>query len=204
MSTDLRQSGSPILRRWIHSGQLPIRTRMLPSSPTRWASAWIVLIACALAGVASPRATQAAEPITVELSAHRVLLGPDGKETLQQAATAEPGSRIRYIATYHNTTTRGLSAVVATIPVPPGLTFVAGTSTPPAAQFSSDGTTFTPWPVDPDQAPDPATVRAIRWAPRDLAANARFSVSLDAIVDGPAPVSPPPGAVAPGDRPATN
>ena len=143
------------------------------------------LALCFTALLATPR-SYAAE-LETKLTANRVV-GIGENEKLVDAANAAPGELIRYVATFSNTTARGLSQVVATLPIPGGLELLPATVKPAATEGSVDGKTFVPLKrllgpkAEGGLGTQASAVRALRWAPRDLAAQAEFSVEARAKV----------------------
>lgn len=133
---------------------------------------------------------QAAEPLAITTTVNKVIVDPQGKELLLSAERAEPRDTLLYRAKYQNHSDHTLREVRAVLPIPPGLNFVTGSSQPAALEASVDGKTFFPVAAAPASAPA-TTWRALRWAPRDLAAGAEFVIELRATVaagtDAPVP-----------------
>ena len=118
-----------------------------------------------------------------------------GKESLQSASTAKPGDVLQDLATYTNKSSRKLSGVVATLPVPLNTELVMNTVTP-AARASVDGTNFFAVPlkrkvkqangVEVEQAVALTEYRYLRWYPGELGPkqsvvfSAQFKVAEDA------------------------
>ena len=88
----------------------------------------------------------AGDDVAVTLTAHKVER-ENGREILRAAETARPGDLIEYHARYRNTTSGALREVAATLPVPAGLEYVAGTAAPNSVLASLDGRTFAPIPL---------------------------------------------------------
>ena len=143
-----------------------------------------------LAGLAASLSQQtfAAEPLSVMLEAHKVILAAGGKERLVTAADARPGDVLQYRATYTNVSKKPLRAVMATLPVPAsGVEYLLDSATPSGAEASINGAQFAPAPLQrqvklPDgkqeQRPIPAAeYRFLRWPLGDLPAGASKTVS---------------------------
>ena len=116
-----------------------------------------------------------------------------GKEVLARADNGKPGDLVEYAGNYHNATNHAVDKLMATIPVPTGTTFVAGSASPGAAQASTDGVRFAPMPLmrsvrKPDgtfrQEPVPlAEYRFVRWELGTLAGGADTVVKLRVQID---------------------
>lgn len=145
------------------------------------------LALCLTALFATPRVYAA--DLETKLMANRVV-GTGENEKLVDAANAAPGEVIRYVASFSNTTARGLSQVVATLPIPGGLELLPATVKPAATEGSLDGKVFVPLKrllgpkAEGGLGTQVSAVRALRWEPRDIAAHAEFSVEARAKVSG--------------------
>ncbi|MBE7369703.1 DUF11 domain-containing protein [Ramlibacter pallidus] len=116
-----------------------------------------------------------------------------GKVVLNPADSGKPGDLVEYSGTYRNEGRNGVEKLVATIPVPAGTTFVAGSAQPAAAQASTDGTRFAALPLMrtvrlPDgtsrQEPVPLSeYRFVRWELGTLAAGTDAVVKLRVRID---------------------
>lgn len=143
------------------------------------------LAICCAALVAHTRIYAA--DLETKLTASRVV-GAGETEKYVDAANAAPGAVIRYVATFSNTTARGLSQVAATLPIPGGLELILSSVKPAATEGSVDGKVFVPLKrllapkAEGGLGVKPAAVRALRWAPRDIASHAEFSVEARAKV----------------------
>lgn len=134
--------------------------------------------------------------VTSTLVAQRVDM-VDGKAVLRPAAQGRPGDVIDYSSTYRNGGTAVAAKLLATVPVPVGTTFIAGSAAPAAAQASTDGVRFAPMPLTrlvklasgAERAePVPlAEYRALRWDVGTLAAGASAVVGLRVRIDAPTP-----------------
>lgn len=139
-------------------------------------------------------AAYAAEPVTNTLTVHRVVVRDGGAEQLEAASAAKPGELLEYTAEFRNRGAAVARGLEATLPIPTGLTLVAGSARPAAVRASVDGTTFAPVPLMRQvRRADGSSVeervpltdyRYLRWAPADLAANGVLTVSARAVVAG--------------------
>ena len=147
------------------------------------------------AGLALGQAVWAqASPVSSQLLAQRVDMVA-GKPVLKPAGDGKPGETLQYTATYRNTGTAAAAKLLATVPVPPGTTFIAASAEPAQAQASTDGTTFAPMPLtrmvkqaDGSTRKEPvplADYRALRWEIGTLPAGATTVVSLRTRIDAP-------------------
>lgn len=153
-----------------------------------------LLTSCLLvAGVILAQAGYAQSPsVTSNLVAKRVET-VSGKVVLNPADSGKPGDLVEYSGTYRNEGRNGVEKLAATIPVPAGTTFVAGSAQPAAAQASTDGTRFAALPLMrtvrlPDgttrQEPVPLSeYRFVRWELGTLAAGTDAVVKLRVRID---------------------
>jgi uncharacterized repeat protein (TIGR01451 family) len=160
----------------------------------------IVLKFCLFAaGLALGQAVLAqASPVSSQLLAQRVEMVA-GKPVLKAAGDGKPGDVLQYSATYRNTGAAAAAKLLATVPVPPGTTFIAASAQPAQAQASTDGNTFAPMPLtrlvkqaDGSTRKEPvplADYRALRWEIGTLPAGATTVVSLRVSIDSPAVAS---------------
>lgn len=134
--------------------------------------------------VANPPASSVVE---ANLSASKVTLSADGKEVLSVADKVAPSDLLEYKTLYKNNGKSTIKSVVATLPIPVGMTYVAGTAKPSGAQASLDGNIFAAMPLKrmvkkPDGKMETQLIplleyRALRWNLSELSSNAKVSVS---------------------------
>lgn len=146
-----------------------------------------------------PAALAQGSNVTSTLLAQRVET-VDGKAVLKPASQVKPGEVIEYSSTYRNAGSSSVDKLMATLPVPAGATFIAGSAEPAKAQASVDGAVFAPMPLmrtvrQPDgserKVPVPlAEYRALRWEVGALASGRSAVVSLRVQIDQP-PTDPP-------------
>jgi len=142
----------------------------------------------ALVGVAlaSTFATAARCEVQVQLTAHRIVKDTQGREQLEAGDQAKPGELIEYRAVYRNDGDAGVRQLVATLPIPQGMEYVASTAAPAPAMASRDGKTFAAIPLKKTvKLSDGRTVvrevsateyRALRWTMGTLPAHADRTV----------------------------
>lgn len=151
--------------------------------------------------------TAATKPdIETTLTAKRVELGDDKKETLIDAKTAKPGDIIEYQVTYANKSKAAVRDLSATLPIPADTDFLRNTTKPANARASVGDGKFAAIPLKkkvklPNGREEEIDVplseyRALQWSLGELAAgksvvvSARVRVS-DAPVTAPASATPP-------------
>jgi uncharacterized repeat protein (TIGR01451 family) len=149
-----------------------------------------IRITAAVIALVAAGAGYAQKPeISVKLVAQQVVLSGD-KESLLPAEKARPGDIIEYQAAYVNTGDAAASKVMATVPVPVGLSLVADSARPAAGQASLDGKTFSSVPLTRRVKNDRGVVeekpvplgeyRALRWLIPELAPGSTITVALRA------------------------
>jgi hypothetical protein len=147
--------------------------------------ACIACCALAVGGVSAAAAQKAVtknaadNPLDIRLERSKVVVVA-GKESLQNAATAKPGDVLQDLATYTNKSSRALSGVEATLPVPANTELLMNSVTPATARASVDGINFFAMPlkrkvkqangVDVEQAVALSEYRYLRWYPGELGA----------------------------------
>jgi uncharacterized repeat protein (TIGR01451 family) len=108
------------------------------------------LFACgaAVAAAVSLTATvaRADDSVTVQLTANRVTK-TQGRESLAPAEQARPGETLEYRAVYHNDGATEAKHLAATLPIPRGTTYVAGSASPSRLEASLDGVRFAAVPL---------------------------------------------------------
>jgi uncharacterized repeat protein (TIGR01451 family) len=156
----------------------------LDSKPVKIRLAVAVLVMLVSGGAFAQR-----PELSVKLVAQQVVATGD-KESLVPAEKAKPGDVIEYQAAYVNTGDGAANKVVATLPIPAGLSLVSDSARPAAEQASIDGKTFTNVPLTRrvkndhgiiEERPVPLTeYRALRWLIPQLAPGATVTVALRA------------------------
>jgi uncharacterized repeat protein (TIGR01451 family) len=135
--------------------------------------------------------------VVVELKAQKVVAKSDGKEELVPADQAAPGETISYTAVYRNRGSAPVKGLEATLPIPAGMEYVAGSAQPAGARASTDGISFQPMPLehkvkaaDGTERKEPvplASYRKLRWSVGELAPGASVTVSAKAKLSLPQP-----------------
>ncbi|MGZ5048211.1 MAG: hypothetical protein ACXWF0_13370 [Usitatibacter sp.] len=127
--------------------------------------------------------------VEATLEARKVVREADGREHFSSAETVKPGDVIEYVATYRNTTSQLVRELEATLPIPPGTEWLAGTARPSGARASLDAREFAAPPLkrkvvrDGREVDEPVPFREyryLRWPPVHL--GAQMSVSFSARV----------------------
>ena len=140
-----------------------------------------------LAGNQAPKAVEA------KLAVFHVGKNAEGKEALLAADKAAPGDTLEYQTAYQNNGKSAVKSLAATLPLPAGLAYVAGSAKPANPQASVDGKTFAAMPLKTMvKAPNGkleeklvpySEYRALRWNLGDLPANEKVTVSARALVN---------------------
>jgi hypothetical protein len=152
--------------------------------------------AAATKNVATKNAAKNAtdNPLDIRLERSKVVVVA-GRQSLQSASTAKPGDVLLDVATYTNKSSRTLSGVEATLPVPINTELMMSTVTPSTARASVDGTNFFVMPlkrkvtqangVEVEHAVAANEYRYLRWYPgeigpkQSIAFSAQFKVAED-------------------------
>ena len=143
----------------------------------------LVCLVCAFT-VAGQAASQGG--VTAELAVFKVFLTPDGKEVLEPTEQVKPGDIVEYHAVYRNQSKKTVQEVLATLPIPEGMTYQPHTANPVAVRASLDGKTFAPVPLRREvrlpngrtklQDVPYAEYRFLRWDLASLAASKQETV----------------------------
>ena len=138
------------------------------------------VLAIYLSGFSGLRASE----LVVSLEAFKVTRGSAGAEVLVLADEAAPGALIEYRALCKNETDSAMGDVMAEIPVPAGLIWVASSDQPKAMEARlADGRLVTLPALDEEGKPLPSElIRALRWKIERIAAGDSVVVSLRAAV----------------------
>lgn len=147
-------------------------------------------------GISPASAQTAVSPapkvVEAKLAVFHVGKNAEGKEALLAAEKAAPGDTLEYQTVYQNNSKSAVKALAATLPLPAGLAYVAGSAKPGNPQASVDGNTFAAMPLKTMvKAPSGkleeklvpySEYRALRWNLDDLPANEKVTVSARALV----------------------
>ncbi len=85
--------------------------------------------------------------ISAELTAYTVQSKEDGTEELRVAKRVKPGDLVEYRTEYRNQGKASVTNLVATLPVPEGMSYLPKTAVPAVATASLDGKQFAPLPL---------------------------------------------------------
>ena len=125
----------------------------------------------------------------------KVVLSSDGKEQFISADQATPDEILLYSAVYTNRTGGAVKGLVATLPIPQGVVYLAGSAKPVGAKASIDGVTFQAIPLkrkvksadgtESEVVVPPGEYRTLQWNLSELAADASFLASARAKILSP-------------------
>lgn len=143
----------------------------------------LTLLSCLLISSLGASLLRASD-LAVSLEAFKVTRNPAGAEVLTLAEVAAPGEVIEYRAVCKNPTASGMGEVMAEVPVPDGLVWVASSDQPKATEARLlDGRLVSLPAVGEDGQPLSADlVRAVRWKIERISAGESVVVSLRASV----------------------
>lgn len=135
----------------------------------------------------------AAKPVEATLSVFHVGKNADGKEALLPADKAAPGDTLEYQTVHKNNGQSVIKSLTATLPLPAGISYVAGSAKPANARASLDGKVFAAIPLKTmvktaegkleERLVPYSEYRALQWALGELPANERVTVSARALVN---------------------
>jgi hypothetical protein len=125
-----------------------------------------------------------ADDLAVSLEAFKVTRGPAGAEVLTLAEQAAPGEMIEYRVVCKNPTSSAMGDVMAEVPVPDGLIWLASSDQPKATEARLADGRLVPMPaLGDDGLPLSAElIRALRWKIERISAGESVVVSLRASV----------------------
>jgi uncharacterized repeat protein (TIGR01451 family) len=134
-----------------------------------------------------------AKTVEAKLAAFKVTQDANKKEVLAPADKVAPGDLLEYQVVYQNNGKSQLKQLTATLPLPVGMTYVAGSAKPASAMASLDGKTFAAMPLKrmvkkadgklEEQAIPLSEYRALRWKLGELAEKGKAEVSALAHVN---------------------
>jgi uncharacterized repeat protein (TIGR01451 family) len=170
--------------------QKKMKTKWSVTTAARLTGALIALV-CAtfhpvLGRAAEPARRNSTSPLSIALTAQKVIQQSDGKEKLLAADRALPGEVIQYDALYENQGSRALNNVAPILPIPAGMIFLPDSANPVPVEASLDGTTFERIPLkrkvtlasgEIREQEIPATeYRALRWQLGEMQPGARATL----------------------------
>lgn len=128
-----------------------------------------------------------AKTVEATLAAFKVTQDANKKEVLASADKVAPGDLLEYQVVYQNNGKSQLKQLTATLPMPVGMTYVAGSAKPASAMASLDGKDFAAMPLKrmvkkadgkmEEQAVPLSEYRALRWKLGELAEKGKVEVS---------------------------
>jgi len=138
---------------------------------------------------------QVKKEVGANLAVQKVVVSPDGKEQFLPADQAAPDEILVYTAVYTNRTGGAVKGLVAMLPIPQGVAYLAGSAKPAGAKASTDGVTFQTIPLKrkvklADGTENEVLIptgeyRELQWNVSELAADASFSASARAKILSP-------------------
>lgn len=138
-------------------------------------------------------ATAANPALEAKLAGFKITQNANHKEVLLAADKVAPGDLLKYQVIYQNKGKSLLKQVKATLPLPVGTTYVAGSAAPANAMASLDGKDFAAMPLKrmvkksdgklEEQLVPLTEYRALRWDLGELAEKSKVEVSARARVN---------------------
>jgi uncharacterized repeat protein (TIGR01451 family) len=107
-----------------------------------WFSGIVAVLFAVLVLSSAPVWAADSGDIIVELSAKKVVKGPDNKEKYESAEKSVPGDIIEYRVVYRNNGKNPVKDLAGTLPVPQGMEYIPSTATPDKVSASLDGKAF--------------------------------------------------------------
>lgn len=124
--------------------------------------------------------------VSVQLTAQRVLVTGQGKESLAPAETARPGEVIEYRILYRNNGKGAAGNLQGNLPIPAEMEYLPGSAVPAGVSASLDGRNFSRVPLKrkvrladgsvAEREVPASEYRSLRWDLGDLAAGAAKTV----------------------------
>ena len=143
--------------------------------------------------IAQQTGNQASKPVEAKLSVFRVGKSAEGKEALLPADKAAPGDTLEYQTAHKNSGKSAIRSLVATLPLPDGISYLPGSAKPANAEASVDGKVFAAIPLKAmvknaqgkleERLVPYSDYRALRWALGELPADSQTTVSARAVVN---------------------
>jgi len=142
--------------------------------------------------MAQGAAASGTSPVTSRLIQKLVSVTSNGKEQLLDAEKVKPGDKLEYQLSYSNNSKEPIKGLMATLPVPPGTTFIPSSATPALVAASLDGIQFSKLPLKRkvekngktfEEDVPPQEYRALRWMVGDLMPEKTVSVKARVAVN---------------------
>lgn len=169
--------------------------RLLYSRPGLRSLLIVGLMIAGSTGIPKSLFAQGEKGVFAKLTVQKVVVAPDDKEQFLPADQAAPDEILLYTAVYTNRTGGAVKGLAATLPIPQGVEYLAGTAKPAGVTASTDGVTFQPVPLkrkvksvdgtEREELVPTAEYRKLQWTVSELAADASFSASARATILSP-------------------
>ena len=157
------------------------------SALIRWVPTFAATVTACLLAMAGAALADSASPLRVQLTQARVMVDAKGAETLGGAEHTKPGDLIEYRATYTNAGAASVTHLLATLPIPAGTSWIAGSAVPSGVEMSLDGKEFSSVPlrrriqqangISGDEPIPYSAYRVLRWTVPELAAGKSTAVT---------------------------
>ena len=138
---------------------------------------------------------QEKKDVAATLTVQKIAVTTDGKEQFLPADQAAPSEILLYTAVYTNRTDGAVKGLIATLPIPQGVEYLADTAKPAGAKASTDGVTFQTIPLkrkvksadgtEREELVPTLEYRKLQWNVRELATDASFMASARAKILSP-------------------
>lgn len=164
----------------------------------RLGSRMLLVVGLAVAGtfgVPHSIYAQVKKDVGANLTVQKVVVSPEGKEQFLPADQATPDEILLYTAVYTNRTGGAVKGLIATLPIPQGVEYLANTAKPVGATASLDGKTFQSIPLkrkvksadgtEREELVPTTEYRKLQWNVRELATDASFMASARAKILSP-------------------
>lgn len=158
-----------------------------------------VLFSLLFTGLAAPlvmaqqASTSPQRQVQATLSVLQVAKNAEGKEVLLPAGSAAPGQTLEYQTVYLNNGKTAIKSLEATLPLPDGITYVAGSAKPANPLASLDGKVFSAMPLKTmvkgadgklqERLVPYSDYRALRWSLGELPGAEKAVVSARAQIN---------------------
>ena len=170
-----------------------MRKIQLPKFNSYLSCSLLVGVLAIMPAMAQQAGSAAPKPVEATLSVFHVGKNADGKEVLLPADKASPGDTLEYQTVHKNNSKSAINSLTATLPLPEGISYVAGSAKPANAQASLDGKVFAAIPLKTmvkgadgkleERLVPYSEYRALRWVLGELQANEPVTVSARALVN---------------------
>lgn len=149
------------------------------------------MVASSVMGQQAAQSTQ--KQVQATLSVLQVGKNAEGKEMLLPAGSAAPGQTLEYQTVYQNNGKTAIKSLEATLPLPEGMAYVAGSAKPVNPLASLDGKVFSAMPLKTmvkgadgklqERLVPYSDYRALRWSLGELPGAEKAVVSARAQIN---------------------